>query len=491
MASSRSSVFGLLLAGFAAGAFFPSVTQQLTGFLTAAVTSTTYSVSPYAGQIVINEVSYAQSSTASAANNDEFIELYNAGTSPIDLQGWGLLDTDAISFLPPLAPPSSGEGGTGTISGTTQPFDFDTACGSYAVCSGSTVLAPGKYAVIWVGNPGVLQSTTSTEVTFQAWMGKAPKLNNGNDDLWLYDPSDAVVGIVSWGSGTSLSPIPGALSSLWNTSNNASLTGASAGTSISLATNGATPANPNCWELTLSADADGLCPGYIPTRTTTAPLVESPGANNHNPEDLPVVPDPVTPPTPLDPPHGSVPSMQNNPEKYNGYTSVLEAASYANCSEEELGMKIAAMSVQDYLQMKGIATSAYRQISVSPLSGTLEAVTGILCPAPLVADARPPVLFRGFTDRTGTRNIALTRDSDARAQLATSRSDFLSSASKTPSVVEVLDGRRSFVGSILTRDGYQPRSMPMTLEQLKARYQYLQPIDAADASTVGRIRAAR
>lgn len=48
-------------------------------------------ISSLAGRIIINEVLFRQSS-ASANGNDEFIELYNAWDSPVDISGWQLID---------------------------------------------------------------------------------------------------------------------------------------------------------------------------------------------------------------------------------------------------------------------------------------------------------------------------------------------------------------------------------------------------------------
>ena len=84
---------------------------------TASATLNIYRVSPNAGDIVINEVLFDQSrgGNVSAANNDEFIELYNAGSSPVDLSGWRLIDANLIA--------GDFDGPNGNINGTV-PYTF-------------------------------------------------------------------------------------------------------------------------------------------------------------------------------------------------------------------------------------------------------------------------------------------------------------------------------------------------------------------------------
>jgi uncharacterized repeat protein (TIGR01451 family) len=224
-----------------------------------------YELSPNRRQIVINEILYNQSKsgTIPATDNDEFIELYNVSSQPIDLSGWQLIDGNLIA--------NSTDGASGGINGSSA-YIFGSTTGNPAiVTSGTTVLAPNQYAVIWIGSQG--PNTQATGATFQAWLGKSPKLNDNGDDVWLYDNQTRLVDYIAYGSGTGVNTSPPASFNLWNNSNQTDLAGAANGQSISLTPNGQDGDTSACWERTTSATANlpigsPRCPAYLPTRDT-------------------------------------------------------------------------------------------------------------------------------------------------------------------------------------------------------------------------------
>jgi uncharacterized repeat protein (TIGR01451 family) len=224
-----------------------------------------YELSPSQGQIVINEVLYRQSKsgTLSAGDNDEFIELYNASGQPIDLNGWQLIDGNLIA--------NSTDGASGGINGSGAYVFGSTTGNPVIVTSGTTVLAPNQYAVIWIGSQG--SNTQATGATFQAWLGKSPRLNDDGDDVWLYDSQTKIVDYMAYGSSTAVNTLPPTSINLWNSSNQADLAGASNGQSISLTPNGQDGNTSACWEQTTTANANSpsgspRCATYLPTRDT-------------------------------------------------------------------------------------------------------------------------------------------------------------------------------------------------------------------------------
>jgi uncharacterized repeat protein (TIGR01451 family) len=228
---------------------------------TATDTTNIYTVAPTAGKVIINEVLYAQTGTTAAAN-DEFIEIYNASNSTVDLSGWKLMDGNIIA---------NSTDGTGSITGNSSPYTFPSG----------TTLAAGQYAVIWVGNN--TSTNQATGATFQAWLGQSASLNNTGDDVWLYDSQTAIVDYIAYGSGTAINTPPPTSLNLWNTTYQASLSGASNGQSISLTANGQDGNASACWEPTTSGQANGRCTGYLPTRDTdtVGVRVTTVGQNNN------------------------------------------------------------------------------------------------------------------------------------------------------------------------------------------------------------------
>jgi hypothetical protein len=230
-----------------------------------------YVVSPNRGTIIINEVLYRQTGNSISAN-DEFIELYNASSQTIDLSGWQLIDGNLIA--------NSTDGASGGINGSGA-YIFGSTTGNPAiVTSGTTVLAPNQYAVIWIGSQG--PNTQATGATFQAWLGKSPKLNDDGDDIWLYDNQTRIVDYIAYGSGTAVNTPPPSALNLWNSTYQTTLVGAMSGHSISLTPNGQDGNTSACWEVTISGTANTpsgtpRCSVYLPTRDTD-PL--SIGGNN-------------------------------------------------------------------------------------------------------------------------------------------------------------------------------------------------------------------
>jgi fimbrial isopeptide formation D2 family protein len=239
------------------------------------VTTRDYVPSPYQGKIVINEVLYNQSGADSAAANDEFIELYNASSEAVDLTGWKLLDGNLIA---------SDTDGTGSITGSASPFVFGS---STFTTSGTPILQPGKYAIIWVGNqllPLTSPSITNAlgpDVAFQAWLKQSPSLNNSGDDVWLYDSQTKIVDYMSFGTNNAINTRPPTTLNLWDIAPKSLTSGK--GQSISLTPNGRDSNTSSCWEPTTSSQAANRCPGFLLTRDT-------------DPLTIPVTPtNPVTP----------------------------------------------------------------------------------------------------------------------------------------------------------------------------------------------------
>ena len=222
-----------------------------------------YAVAPTAGKVIINEVLYAQTGST-AATNDEFIEIYNASNASVDLSGWKLANGNLIE---------NSTDGSGSITGS-------SANPAYLFPSGTT-LAPGQYAVIWIGSN--IATNQASGATFQAWLGQPPGLNNTGDDVWLYDSQSRIVDYIAYGSGTAINTAPPTSLNLWNTTYQTSLAGASAGQSISLTANGLDGNASACWEPTTSGQASGRCTGYLPTRDTdtVGVRVTTVGQNNN------------------------------------------------------------------------------------------------------------------------------------------------------------------------------------------------------------------
>ena len=99
------------------------------------------------------------------ANGDEFVELYNLSDSSVDISGWQLWDLGRGNWY-------------------TFPGDSD---------DGATVLTSGAYAVVVVevqlgGSLPTMKNPNS--LAFDAAWGSTGVLNNGGDNVVLYDPGE-------------------------------------------------------------------------------------------------------------------------------------------------------------------------------------------------------------------------------------------------------------------------------------------------------------
>ena len=222
------------------------------------------------GQIVINEIMFDESA-GGAADNDEFIELYNAGATAIDLNGWQLIDGNLLIF--------DDTDNASSITGNSNPFTF--SCTGSQVCSGATILQPGDYAVIWIGEQNT--SKNASNAAFQAWLGVSTKLDNDGDDIWLYDMNTTLVDYVAFGANNEINQPPSP--AVWNDAVQNSLDNVGVGKSISLSPNGMDGDDSNCWEPTTSNEASGRCSGYISTvDSDSSARVASPGESNNGPD---------------------------------------------------------------------------------------------------------------------------------------------------------------------------------------------------------------
>ncbi|BBD57421.1 hypothetical protein NIES2109_01870 [Nostoc sp. HK-01] len=218
-----------------------------------------YKVSPQAGKIIINEVLYNETGTGNmASNNDEFIELYNASSSAVDLSGVKLADGNLIA---------------NSVETAANSFNYTFPNG--------TTLQPGQYAVIWIGSTQT--NNQAPDAAFQAWLGFSTRLTNGGDDVWLYDSQNQIIDYVAYGSGNAISTPPPSSLNIWDITYQSSLSGANDAQSISLTRNGNDTNTSACWEATTSGNASSRCPSYLPTRDTdnVGTRVTSVGVNNN------------------------------------------------------------------------------------------------------------------------------------------------------------------------------------------------------------------
>lgn len=247
-------------------------------------------VSPLAGNLVINEVLY-RGTNGSASVNNEFIELYNASDTNIDLTGLQIIDGNLLATGNPNADDSS----SGSINGGNKSYTFGDVT---VTSSGSLILEPDDYAVIWIGsdsNP----LHNATQATFQAWLNKNPRLNNTGDDLWLYDAETKIIDYIAYGrntnSSTGINARPDSETGMWEQWDNTyetSLDEIDIGQSISLTPNGIDGNTSACWEKTAITDTDAnsassRCTGYLTTADQdSSALINSVGANNNGDPSL-------------------------------------------------------------------------------------------------------------------------------------------------------------------------------------------------------------
>ncbi|MBD2492991.1 lamin tail domain-containing protein [Nostoc sp. FACHB-280] len=218
-----------------------------------------YKVSPQAGKIIINEVLYNETgSNNSASTNDEFIELYNASSSTVDLSGVKLADGNLI---------------VNSVEATANSFNYTFPSG--------TTLKPGEYAVIWIGSKN--SNTQASDAAFQDWLGVSTRLTNTGDDVWLYDSQNQIIDYVAYGSSGAINTPPPSSLNLWDDTYQSSLDNASDGQSISLTANGNDTNTSACWEQSTSTNSSSRCSTYLPTRDTDiiGNRITSVGVNNN------------------------------------------------------------------------------------------------------------------------------------------------------------------------------------------------------------------
>ncbi|MCP3854226.1 MAG: tandem-95 repeat protein [Actinomycetia bacterium] len=199
-----------------------------------------HTASTHAGSIVINEVLHKQAGNPL----EEFVELYNAGGSAVDLTGWTLADAnlkvDGMSSLNYTVPATDHWGTT-------------------------SVLQPGEYAVIWLVYDGATLPPVTNPASGLEFVVNDPaeKLGASGDVLWLLDTPSTIVDHVAYGVTAGMTGPASALG-LWNDSAQLLLNTAP-GQSISLSPNGVDGNTSACWERTGSGDAAGRCPGALAT----------------------------------------------------------------------------------------------------------------------------------------------------------------------------------------------------------------------------------
>ena len=193
---------------------------------------TKLSASPDAGKVVINEVLYIQTcdGSTSAANNDEFIELYF--TQDVDISGWIISDGNIVNG------------------------DIDGVGGFSLTFPVGSSFQTGDYVMLWIGSsddPNGLKNATNAAAQFYA--GKNFALNNDGDDIWLFDDNNRLVDYMAYGSDNAINDQSYLPSGFWD-GNNAPA-GATYGQSISLTPNGVDTNSGLDWELTTSDSAPG------------------------------------------------------------------------------------------------------------------------------------------------------------------------------------------------------------------------------------------
>ena len=242
-----------------------------------------FPVSSLAGDLIINEVLYRQTGSG-ASDNDEFIELFNASGSSLDLTGLKLVDGNLLATDNPNAEDEN-------FSGSDRFYTFGQ---NTSLESGSLTLESGQYAVIWIGSKSNAVNN-ATGATFQAWLEEDPKLNNSGDDIWLYDTNTDLIDYVAYGINNAINARPDSSTGLWaqwDSSDENKLDNASTGQSISLTPNGDDGNTSACWEKTTidessSDSASTRCTNFLTTidRDTSvinsSERITSVGANNN------------------------------------------------------------------------------------------------------------------------------------------------------------------------------------------------------------------
>ena len=204
-----------------------------------------FPISPLAGDLIINEVLYRQTGSG-ASGNDEFIELFNASGNAIDLTNFQLVDGNLLATDNPDA-----DDGIESINGSSKSYTFGDAG---VQTSGSLILPPGGYAIVWIGSQdNILRNAAGA--SFQAWLNQSPKLNHQGDDIWLFDSNTDLIDYVAYGVNNAINTRPDSWAQ-WDSTHEDKLDGAPTGQSISLTPNGTDGNTSACWEKTTIDESD-------------------------------------------------------------------------------------------------------------------------------------------------------------------------------------------------------------------------------------------
>ena len=229
--------FGVAGQSFDLGVEVVDHTSLIDDFMLTVDVESRHTKSPHAGSVLITEVNWQQQANINV--NDEFVEIENVSSLPIDITGWRVADYDTVLGAPDV-----------------RPFVFDFP---------SRVLLPGRKAVVWVG-PDTSLDATGAQLNHHA--GIQTSLFHVAEDIWLHDSSGAIVAYVAWGGDTatpsSLDPRPPIVAfDLWDPAYELELANSQTGQlhSIALSVDGdpVAAADSACWEPSGSGEAGSRC----------------------------------------------------------------------------------------------------------------------------------------------------------------------------------------------------------------------------------------
>ncbi len=192
-----------------------------------------YVASPFAGQIVVNEVLMR----TRLGVPEEFVEVYNAGSAAVDLTGWRLLDGNKYI-------------------GDFDATPLDVTIPALDLLGAPATLGPGEYAVVWSSTRLATPEIDAPSAALQFHSGAANHwpFDSDGDDIWLLDPAGHLVDYMAWGAAAELdAPPPFG----WDGTYQVALAVPANGQSISLTPDGTDTDWSACWEHTTSGDAGG------------------------------------------------------------------------------------------------------------------------------------------------------------------------------------------------------------------------------------------
>lgn len=148
---------------------------------------------PANGAVVISEVVFNEVGSAATG---EWIEIYNNGTTTVDLSSYKIGDEEA-------------SGQTSTTEAMFQfPAGASIAPGQVQIISGDADAFFAIYNVLPTYQTAGANSTVPTLTIYAAWDSDGGILNmaNTNDQAVLIDPTDARADAVSWGNTNAFNP---------------------------------------------------------------------------------------------------------------------------------------------------------------------------------------------------------------------------------------------------------------------------------------------